>query len=106
MRDQMQFHLESVFWGAPPTIATAFVLPPVSLLESLVGPSGAVRIEMKDALTGGGISSGSPNQTGEQSKEDWFEGELTSDANHSGLVIRLINGRLRVKSQHEHVNRW
>jgi len=95
MRDQMQFHLESVFWGAPPTIATAFVLPSVSLLESFVGPSGAVE-----------IASGSPNQTGEQSRGSWFEDELTSDANHSGLVVRLINGRLSVQSQHEHVNRW
>ena len=78
----------------------------VSLLESLVGPGGAVELEIEEVLTDDGISSGYPNQISEQSMGGWFEDELTSDANHSGLVVRLINRRLRVKSQHEHVNRW
>ena len=106
MRDQIQFRLESTFWGAPPTMAPTRVPLSVSLLESPVGPGGAVELEIEEALTDDGISSGYPNQISEQSRGGWFEGELTSDANHSGLVVRLINRRLRVKSQHEHVNRW
>jgi len=53
---------------------------------------------------GGGSSSGSPNQTGKQSGGSWFEVELTSDAYHGGLIVRLINGRLRIRSRHEHFN--
>jgi len=85
---------------------TWFVLPSVSLPESFVEPGGEAELEMREVLTDDGSFSGSPSQTGEQSRGDWFEDELTSDADHGGLVVRFINGRLRVQSQHEHVNRW
>jgi len=84
---------------------TRFVPPSVPLLESL-GPGGEVELEMREVLTDGGISSGSPNQIGEQSRGGWFEDELTSDDNHYGLIVGLINRQLRVKSQHEYVDRW
>ena len=71
-----------------------------------MGPGGEVELEMREVLTGDGISSGSPNQTGEQSRGGRFKDELTPGAHHGGLVVRLINGRLRVRSQHEYVNRW
>jgi len=86
-------------------MAPTFVPPSVSLLESLVGPSGAIDLRVR-VLTDGGISSGSPNQADEQSRGGWFEDELTSSVDHSGLVVRLINRHLRARSQHEHVNRW
>jgi len=86
-------------------MAPTFVPPSVSLLESLVGLGGAVELKMREmVLTGVGISSGSPNQTGEQSRGGWFEDELTSDANHGDLIVLLLI-RLHVQSQHEHVNR-
>ena len=86
-------------------MALTCVPPSVSLLESPVGPGEAVELEMREVLTDDGISSGSPNQVGERSGGGWLKDELTSDANHDGLVVRIIT-RLRAQFQHEHVNRW
>ena len=69
-----------------------------------------VTLEVREVLTalkvlaGGGVSSGSPNQTGQQGRGGWFEVELTSNSYHGGLVVRLVSGRLGIQSQHEHVN--
>ena len=70
---------------------TRFVPPSVSLLELLVGRGGTVDLRMEEVLTDDGISSGSPSQICEQSRGGWFEDELTSDANHGGLIVHLIN---------------
>ena len=71
-------------------------------------PDSTQLVETRELLAGGGggvgSSSGSPNQTGKQSRGSWFAVELTSDAYHGGLIVRLINGRLRVRSRHEHFN--
>ena len=74
----------------------AELLLPLGLREVLP----AVRV-----IVGGDVSSGSPNQTGEQIR-DWLEVKLTSKAYHGGLVVRLVNGRLCVQCQHEYVDRW
>jgi len=60
---------------------------------------------MVKVLTGGGVSSGSPNRTDEK-RGGQFEAELTSDAYHGGFVVRFINGPLGAQCQHKHVNRW